>query len=198
MTIIDEIRLFPWLRALVVAGVVLTPARSPAEDASPTRDRTARPPEIKWPPSVDPDRADLFAHNDVKINAPCGLVWRNLVSAGRWPRWYPNAADVAVSGGGKDGTLRLGSRFSWRTFGLDVKSEVVELVPAQRLAWTGKTSDIDAYHTWYLADDGGGCQVVTEEAANGAGARALVAKDPGAMHRGHDLWLATLKKVSER
>jgi len=198
MFTIEKARPLHWLSALLLASVVIPASNSYAQDPSPAQDRALRRPEIVWPPAFDPDHADLFAHNEIQIGASCRSVWRHLTAAVDWPRWYPNSAKVQLSGGTKDGTLHLGTRFSWRTFGIDVKSEVVELVPLQRLAWTGKTADIDAYHTWYLSEQSGACHVVTEESANGAGARALVARDPGGMHRGHELWLVSLKNLSAR
>ena len=54
-----------------------------------------------------------------------------------------------------------------------------------------------SYHTWYLTPEGDGCRVVTDEVGNGESAVHLRETDEGLMHRGHDLWLATLKWISE-
>ena len=43
-----------------------------------------------------------------------------------------------------------------------------------------------------------GCRVVTEEVVRGAGAVEFRKNDPNAMHRGHDLWLSSLKHVSQK
>jgi len=43
-----------------------------------------------------------------------------------------------------------------------------------------------------------GCRVVTEEVVRGGGAVEFRKNDPNAMHRGHDLWLSSLKHVSEK
>ena len=43
-----------------------------------------------------------------------------------------------------------------------------------------------------------GLRVVTEEVVRGAGAVEFRKNDPNAMHRGHDLWLSSLKHVSEK
>jgi uncharacterized protein YndB with AHSA1/START domain len=175
--------------AALLAATSLTRADAPSDDLA------ARSPAIRWPRGFDPQHADLFAHNEIAIGAPCARVWEHLIAAPRWPRWYANASEVVMAGAAK---LRPGTTFRWKTFGLAVQSQVVELDAPSRLAWSGKTDGIDAYHTWLLVPDGGGCRVVTEEVAHGAGARALVKKDPLAMHRGHQLWLESLKKVAER
>ena len=43
-----------------------------------------------------------------------------------------------------------------------------------------------------------GLRVVTEEVVRGAVAVEFRKNDPNAMHRGHDLWLSSLKHVSEK
>jgi hypothetical protein len=53
------------------------------------------------------------------------------------------------------------------------------------------------YHSWYLAPRGTGCLVVTDEVGNGPDAANLRHAGEGLMHRGHDLWLATLRWVAE-
>jgi hypothetical protein len=52
-------------------------------------------------------------------------------------------------------------------------------------------------HTWYLKPQGDACLVVTDEVGKGKDAAHLRETDESLMHRGHDLWLATLKCVSE-
>jgi hypothetical protein len=37
-----------------------------------------------------------------------------------------------------------------------------------------------------------------EETAKGDGAAGMREKDPGGMHKGHDLWLATLAQLTEK
>jgi len=48
-----------------------------------------------------------------------------------------------------------------------------------------------------LEPKGDACHVVTDEAGIGPGAAHLRETDESLMHRGHDLWLATLKWVAE-
>ena len=49
------------------------------------------------------------------------------------------------------------------------------------------------YHTWLLTPQGADCMVVMDEAGIGKDAAHLRETDESLMHRGHDLWLATLK-----
>jgi uncharacterized protein YndB with AHSA1/START domain len=152
---------------------------------------------IHWPEGFDPSTADLFSHNALQIDAPCERVWQHIIEATKWPEWYPNSKDVRIL----DDSSRLaaGSVFRWTTFGLPLESRINEFVPFSRIGWYGYAPGASPafYHTWYLQPQGGGCLAVTDEVGKGSDARHLRETDEGLMHRGHDLWLATLRWVSE-
>jgi hypothetical protein len=75
---------------------------------------------------------------------------------------------------------------------------VAEYEPRARLGWFGEGPGVHAYHAWLLSPLADGCRVVTEEESRGPAARAGRKSDPGALHNGHDLWLARLRALSER
>lgn len=162
-------------------------------------DLAHRSPDINWPNGFDPMAADLFSHNQLLINAPVEKVWRHLIEVLKWPTWYPNAKEVSVINQSKD-TLQEGSIFQWITFGIPLESKVNEFLPYSRLSWYGYAPGTKPsfYHTWYIVPQGSGaCLVVTDEVGKGPDAAALRENNEGLMHRGHDLWLATLKWVAE-
>ncbi|HEX6565063.1 MAG TPA: SRPBCC domain-containing protein [Chthoniobacterales bacterium] len=161
-------------------------------------DLAKRTQDVHWPSGFSPDEATLFAHNEVFIKASCATVWRHLVDAQNWPKWYPNAEDVKIANN-QSGALQQDSIFEWSTFSLPIISFVHEFVPNSRLAWFGKSKGLDAvfYHTWYLVPTSEGCQMITEEVVQGPGAVTFRDKDPSALHRGHEAWLKGLKQVSE-
>ena len=147
-------------------------------------------------PRFDPAKADLFSHNELVIHAPCERVWQHIIDATKWPEWYPNAKSVKIMNGF---ALGQGSVFRWTTFGLPIESKVNEFVPYTRIGWYGYAPGADPtfYQTWFLTQTGDGCSVVTDEVAIGKDAVHLRETDESLMHRGHDLWLATLKWMSE-
>jgi uncharacterized protein YndB with AHSA1/START domain len=156
--------------------------------------------EIHWPTGFDPAKADLFSHNELVINAPCERVWQHIIDATKWPKWYPNSKDVQII----DGTvLAHGTVFRWTTFGLPLESKINEFVPYTRVGWygyaPGTTPSVEHsfYHTWFLTPAGNACRVVTDEVGMGNDAAHLRETDESLMHRGHDLWLATLKWMAE-
>jgi hypothetical protein len=161
-------------------------------------DLVNRSPDIHWPQGFDPVRADLFAHNALMIDATCERVWRHIIAAPKWPEWYPNSKDVRILGDGVT-VLDHGTTFRWTTFGLPLESRINEFVPYSRIGWYGYSPGAapNFYHTWYLTPQGDACLVVTDEVGMGRDAAHLREVDESLMHRGHDLWLATLKWVSE-
>ena len=44
--------------------------------------------QIHWPKGFEPEQADLFAHNEIDIQARCEIAFSNLVDAEAWPCWY--------------------------------------------------------------------------------------------------------------
>ena len=152
--------------------------------------------DIHWPQGFDPSQADLFSHNELLINASCARIWSHIIDASKWPEWYPNAKEVKVTG---DNVLKDGTVFRWITFGLPIESKVNEFTPYTRIGWYGYAPGTapSFYHTWYLKTRGDACLVVTDEVGKGKDAVHLRETDQSLMHRGHDLWLATLKWVSE-
>ena len=81
-------------------------------------DLAHRSPDIHWPTGFEPEKADLFADNELIINASCERVWTHITEASRWPAWYLNSKDVEIQGGircpGRHGVpvdhVRLGDR----------------------------------------------------------------------------------------
>ncbi|MFK4446073.1 hypothetical protein ABH944_006259 [Caballeronia udeis] len=198
------------LALLAIAGVALAafPAfsqgsMSPPGQPTPNDVKTMqfdlqhRSHEIHWPEGFNPETADLFSHNETVIHASCERVWDNIVDATEWPQWYPNSKDVRIIGDSP--VLTRDSVFRWTTFGLKLESRIHEFVPYTRIGWYGYVPGTlpSFYHTWYLAPAGNSCRVVMDEVGKGTDAVHLRETDESLMHRGHDLWLATLKWVSE-
>ena len=153
--------------------------------------------DIHWPQGFDPFKADLFSHNSLLIHASCEKIWSHIVDATTWPSWYPNSKNVQITGGASK--LDSGTVFRWQTFGIDPESRVNEFVPYARIGWYGYAPGAEPtfYHTWYLKPQSDACMVITDEVGKGADASKLRQTNEGLMHRGHDLWLATLRWVSE-
>jgi len=185
--------------ALALAGTTArsqVPIMQESKVMTMKQDLANREKDIHWPQGFAPSQADLFSHNKLLINASCERIWSHIIDAAKWPEWYPNSKEVKIN---DDTVLKDGTLFRWRTFGLQLESKVNEFVPYTRIGWYGYAPGTEPsfYHTWYLKLQGDACLVVTDEVGRGKDAAHLRETDESLMHRGHDLWLATLKWISE-
>jgi hypothetical protein len=154
--------------------------------ASPTR----------WPDEFRPDRAPVYSFNEIDVAAPPARVCAWLVRAADWPSYYANASNVRfVDRGGPD--LALGSTITWRTFGVTVRTTVVEFEPHERLAWRGFLAGGAGYHAWVITPSGTGSHVVTEETQRGIVPSLGRLFLRGGLHTWHQRWLEGLKRVAE-
>lgn len=160
----------------------------------------ATPPKrhIIWPDRYHPSRCPVHVVNEWRIQARAETVWAWLTRAALWPTWYDNSQHVLSLGEHPFGDLALGSQFQWKTFGFGIRSEVLEFVPHERLAWNATGFGVDAYHAWLLTPQGDHCHVLTEETQTGWGARLMHFLRPHRMSDGHDLWLKSLDIVARR
>jgi len=152
--------------------------------------------EIHWPPEFHPANVEVRARNEVYIKASPEQVWAQLIRASCWPEFYDNAHNVhLINEPGPD--LKLGTCFRWKTFGLNLTSEVIELVPGERLAWNARGLGTWVCHAWLLRPVEGGCWVLTEENQHGWLCRLHKFFCPQHMYKKHQIWLEGLKKKAE-
>jgi hypothetical protein len=156
-------------------------------------DRLA-PGNIAWPEEFAPDRAPVHVRNQLDSRASPQAVWRCLVRAREWPKWYPNSQSVALPEGAQE--LSAGMSFRWRTFGVSLVSVVAEFVAPQRIAWSARGVGVWAYHAWLIEPKPGGCSILTEETQYGWVARLGDLFMPRRMFLGHQLWLENLDRVA--
>jgi uncharacterized protein YndB with AHSA1/START domain len=146
---------------------------------------------IDWPERYHPSRAPVHVRNELVVPAPPERVWAWLVRAPLWPTWYPNSKHVRILGG-DERELRQGAEFKWRTFGVAIRSTVLEFRPPERLAWNAFGLGVDAYHAWLIEAAGDGARILTEETQYGWAARLGAALMPRRMHKYHQVWLEEL------
>jgi|GEM_PF-2478631 len=200
--------------ATELPGITVTGNPTPAGDIV-SRDRDQRSPDINWPTALSLKWSEVFAHNQIEIDAPCATVWNHLVQAQLWPQWCSFAGKVKIMDGSQ--ILQKNTRFRWS--GLDLPqdeiavfqhssepldSKVIEYVSERRIGWysIGTPTSLGplcaTYHTWLLTPIGAKkCQVIFEEVATGRAARYARGAYPEIVHLSHKRWLAQLKSVSE-
>lgn len=99
---------------------------------------------------------------------------------------------------GQPPDLTLGTRFRWKTFGVTIKSTVLEFLPYERLAWDAYGTGLDAYHAWLIQKTNQGCNVIMEETQRGWVARLGKALRPNRMEQQHQVWLEGLREKTSR
>jgi hypothetical protein len=105
-----------------------------------------------WPEGFDPDRADVFAHNAVVVEAPTEKVWARLIAAAGRPSWCSNASDVVIEG--ELESLGQNATFTGKAFRLAIVSKPAEFVLCARLAWFGNGDQLRATASVPLVDGG--------------------------------------------
>jgi hypothetical protein len=107
-----------------------------------------------------------------------------------WASWYPNASNVVLARGAPE--LALGVSFTWRTFGVAIRSTILEFVPNERIAWNAFCLGVEAYHAWEITQTPGGAHVLTEETQYGWAARLGSLLFRNRMSKFHQVWLERL------
>ena len=51
---------------------------------------------VKWPQQYDPKRSAIYALNDIDVKAPSEVVWKLLIDAHNWSKFYPHAKEVKI------------------------------------------------------------------------------------------------------
>ena len=150
-------------------------------------------------PLTNPSVAPVFSHNELLIHADCHRTFAHLADATSWPNWLVIIRDVANETPDKMGQ---GALYSLKIFNSPIQSRIVEFEADQRMSWVPFGADETEtrhghYHAWHFVPQAGNCLVTTEETGVGPGDR----KDPAAgshlMHKAHELWLDSLRYVSE-
>ncbi|RUS26230.1 hypothetical protein BC938DRAFT_471051 [Jimgerdemannia flammicorona] len=151
-----------------------------------------------WPKGLNPKDASAYAYNELLFeNISPMAIWKVLIRARDWPTYYLNSHHVRLRDN-DSGDLKLGTKFTWNTFGVKVTSEVKEFIPGKRMAWDGKIMFGTIYHSWTFYDlDNGSTLLVTEEAQNGVTPVIGNMIFPRKMKQGHQNWLESLKKKVE-
>jgi hypothetical protein len=151
---------------------------------------------IRWPDEHHPAVSSLHAVNELQMEAKPEDVWAWLRRPDLWPTYYSNCRFVRHIEGSWP-AVELGSRFRWLTFGVIVKSEIVEYEPAEgRLAWSAKELGATGHHGWVLSERDKGTFVRTEETQRGWGmalAKPLMSR---LMPSQHQRWLEGLARVA--
>lgn len=141
---------------------------------------------------IDAD-APAITRKAIFIAAPLSTVWQVQTDIAQWPQWNTDISQAEL-----EGPLAVGTVFRWSTAGLDdITSTIAEVVPEQRIVWSGPAQGITAVHVWTFTPVQGGIQVHTEESWDGAPVRERLEFMQGALDKSLESWLDNLKREAE-
>lgn len=155
---------------------------------------------VIWPERYHPNSAAIYGLNDIDVEAPPHVVWKLLVDAENWYRYFTPENQVKILGGERE--LALGTKLTRVTGGYPMGLEITECVPGQRLAWAttvdGDETGSTAYHGWVITPTARGCHLLTEETQHGAFFLEIVGRqNPGLLYRYHQKWVESLARAAE-
>ena len=155
---------------------------------------------IRWPPEFAREQCGVHVSNELEMSVPADRVWSWLIHAREWPSYYDNAQNVVFITDTESPTLKENTRFTWRTFDVNLQSQVREYVENERIAWEAHGSfGLYVYHAWLIVPrPNGGCWVKTEERQHGLLARMSNVFFPDRMHTQHQHWLENLQKMAKQ
>jgi len=110
----------------------------------------------------------MVIEKSVKINAERGKVWDTFLNASGWVDWQDAVSNVRCM----EGKLCLGGSFSFsiKPFVLPIRvdAHVDELVPGEKIVWSGGRLGIRAKHVFTFRETAGGTEVVSRETFMGS------------------------------
>jgi hypothetical protein len=128
----------------------------------------------------------------ILINASKEEVWHRLTDINNWPSWQPNIGAAHLLG-----ELKAGTSFEWKAKGFQISSRLNEVIPLERISWTGKSLGLWAVHSWILSNDGDQTFLVVHESMEGFLARILKKSLQKMLTKDVDFWLKHLKSACE-
>ena len=154
---------------------------------------------VIWPEQYDPRTSAIYALNEIDVKAPPEVVWKLLVDAENWWRYFPAEDQVRILTGEPE--LALGTRYSRVTVGFLMHLIVTECVPGRRLSWAtvvdGDDTGSTAFHGWVITPTNEGCHLLTEETQQGPFfLEEIGRKHPGALYRYHQEWVERLARAA--
>ncbi len=143
---------------------------------------------------MDIDRtAPVITQDEIVIAAGLNTVWNLLTDIAAWPDWQHEIDRASL-----DTPLGVEAIFHWSTAGLAITSTVADLIPHERIAWSGPMDGMVDVHVWRLVPvRDGGVRVQTEESLNGD--PALLDREcmQPALNQCIRSWLESLKRRAE-
>jgi len=134
----------------------------------------------------------FVVRKEILISASPEAVWKIQSDINGWKNWQTDITRSQL-----DGELKPSVIFKWASGKFTITSTIQEVVPQQRLAWSGKSLGSFAKHIWMFKPQNGGTLVTTEESMEGWLISILKPFAHGFLDKSLELWMQNLKKKAE-
>ncbi len=89
-------------------------------------------------------------------------MWQIQSDINNWPVWQKEVTFAKL-----EGKLVKGATFKWKAMGINIVSELQEVVSNKSIGWTGNSLGMSAVHLWKFEKLGNNTRVITEESLSG-------------------------------
>lgn len=140
---------------------------------------------------IDSD-APLIAKKTEFIKAPINHVWQIQSDINNWPKWQKDVSYAKLQG-----KLEKGTVFTWKAMGMNIYSELQEVIENKTIGWSGKSFGMNAIHIWTFNKEGNNTRVTTKESLSGWFPTLIKIFKPSFLDKSLEKALNTLKTYSE-
>ncbi len=136
--------------------------------------------------------APLMARKEITIDAPVELVWQIQSDINNWSKWQKDVSFAKLHG-----KLVKGTVFTWKAMGMNITSELQEVIEQKTIEWSGKSIGMYAIHRWSFQKHGSKTKVITEESLSGWFPKLIKVVKPNFLEQSLFKALQTLKNYVE-
>ena len=182
------------LTLFLTAALAIATASASSVNNALLPERTTAPDQLFKGNAMDIDQnAPAITRDEIFIAAPLSTVWKLFTNISRWPEWHSDISSARL-----DGPLAAGTVFRWSTAGLDdIASTIGDVIPEQRIAWSGPAQGIMGIHVWTFTPVQNGVLVRTEESWSGEPVLQQLEVAQQGLDQSISSWLENLKRESE-
>lgn len=137
-------------------------------------------------------KAPVITNDEIIINAPLIDIWNIHTDINNWSVWHNDISAAKI-----EALPAIGKTFTWTIGGMDITSTISELIPGQKIAWSGTINGVMGIHIWLFRDTGDGVLVSTAESLDGDAVTEQINFYQDGLNKTLRNWLENLKRKAE-
>lgn len=136
--------------------------------------------------------APVMTRDKIVVAAPLQTVWNLFTDINGWSGWNKHIEKASL-----DDSLAVGATIRWTTAGFNIASIIGEMIPHERIVWSGDAPGFSGIHLWQFTQTNEGVIVETAESCDGEFVRAQISQMQSALDQFLRSWLESLKQEAE-